>query len=194
MPLLLLLFVVVDDPDDADDPDDPAVPDDPDVAFVVVLPAVVPAVAVPLVPLVCVEPGRMAATAPAPITLAMPTPAVAAESRRMPRRRNTPGGIGRSAGLTGIVVPFAPCWPLKRGRFPASAAKPTLHGPALGALWRSSESPLNATPKGLRACGEPVMNVAGGWCAARMTCECKGQRCLPRKRRDTWAGIFPRSR
>jgi hypothetical protein len=160
MLLPLLLFVVVDDPDDTDDPDDPddpdddeAVPEDPEVAWVVV---VFDAVLVPLVPLpalVCVEPGRTAATAPAPITLAIPTPAVAAASRRIPRRRNVPGGIGRSAGLTGIVAPFGPGWPAggPGNDFPASAAKPTLHGPALGALWPSSESPLNVAPKGLRA-------------------------------------------
>jgi hypothetical protein len=119
----LLLFVVVDDPDDTDDPDDDeAVLEDPEVAWVVVLFDAVLVSLVPLVPLpalVCVEPGKTAATAPAPITLATPTPAVAAASRRIPRRRNTPGGIGRSAGLTGIVAPFGPGWPAgARGRFP----------------------------------------------------------------------------
>jgi hypothetical protein len=149
---LPLLPVVADDPDDTDDPEDPedaVVPDDPDVAWVVVEfdPVLVPLV--PLLELVCVEPGRMTATAPAPITLAIPTPAVAAESRRIPRRRNTPGGIGRSAGLAGIVAPFCPGRSAGvRGRFPASATKPTLHGPALGALWRSSESPLKAMSVG----------------------------------------------
>jgi hypothetical protein len=102
-----LLFVLVADPEDTAEPGDEADdPDDPVVACVAVF-GVIPVVLVPLFVPPRVEPGRTAATAPAAITLAIPTPAVVAESRRIPRRRSTPGGIGRSAGLARIGVPFS---------------------------------------------------------------------------------------
>jgi len=114
-PLLLPLLVLVDEPVDVPELGVPEL-DVPDVAWVPVLLVALLLVALLLVPvlLVCVEAGNTAATAPAATTLATPTPTVVADSRRMPRRRSRPGGIGRSAGLTGIGYSF-PCWRARAG-------------------------------------------------------------------------------
>jgi hypothetical protein len=52
-----------------------------------------------------VEPGSVAATAPVAITLARPTPAVTAVSRRIPRRRASAAGETRPSVLLGIGNP-----------------------------------------------------------------------------------------
>jgi hypothetical protein len=55
------------------------------------------------------EPGSAAAMAPVARALAMPTPAVTADSRLRPRRLSNDGGTDQSAGLLGIGDSF-PSW------------------------------------------------------------------------------------
>jgi hypothetical protein len=73
------------------------------------------------VPELWVEPGSVAAIAPAATTPATPTPAVTADSRFMPRRLSADGGSGRSPGLLGIGRSF-PCWVGRRGATPVGRA------------------------------------------------------------------------
>jgi hypothetical protein len=66
----------------------------------------VPDAALEAVPDECVDPGSVAATAPAAMTLAAPTPTVTADSRFMPRRLSADGGTDRPRWLLGIGSSF----------------------------------------------------------------------------------------
>jgi hypothetical protein len=87
------------------------------------LPAV-PDVALEVAPEEWVDPGSVAATAPAAMTLAAPTPTVTADSRFMPRCRSADGGTDRPRWLLGIGSSFpwldwpAPRWRRRAGLVP----------------------------------------------------------------------------
>jgi hypothetical protein len=94
-----------------------------------------------------VEPGSVAATAPAARTPATPTPAVTADSRFMPRRLSIDGGTGRPSGLLGIGSSFPAGW--VAGVAPPGGARrlarliTTMRQPVQGYLQRGSELLLN---------------------------------------------------
>jgi hypothetical protein len=99
------------DPDELDEPLDVL----PELVPVLVEPLLVepllvePVLVEPVLVLVVeswVELGSVAATAPVAITLATPTPAVTAASRRIPRRRASAGVIARRSVSLGIGLPF----------------------------------------------------------------------------------------
>jgi hypothetical protein len=81
----------------------PEVPerDDPDVAAGVGVPDVPE-----LLVLAWIEPGSTPASTPEAAALAIPIPAVSADSRRSPRRLRNPGVTWRLGGWTGIRFPF----------------------------------------------------------------------------------------